>query len=142
MKSQSIILTLAIIGILIVSGCNVQSPTGSTVIDTVEEPAKTTKFTVPDEEEPQPPVKEEETCEEKVKDLEEDINTLYYKIGKVLGKKQKLAIELHFKKDNLLYKEDVEELIQQITELSDEQREMKGDLESTEAALKILEGKC
>ena len=86
-------------------------------------------------------IKEEhESCEEKVKDLQEDIYAKEFQVLKVEGDRQKRSMELQYYKDK--DEDKFKQLESEFNDLGDEKNTLKEEVDTMKSAFKILAEKC
>lgn len=123
--------------LLLIGGCT-PSLTSQTVLET---PAPT-KFTVPDEELPSQPEEKPMSCEEQLKEINDQKDEKEYDLLQVRGDQQKTAMELQYKKENSRYADETEQLLKDLKKFNDQTQTLKNDINSIKDAIRILEEKC
>ena len=131
---RKVILSMLIV--LLITACSPPSTTEET------NTTNTTliKYTVPDE--PSALVNATKTCQEQIDELEEQKTEDEYDLLQIDGDKQKLSMELQFKKDSKKFEKEIESLTDNLQDLSQQSKDLKADIESKKDAIRLLEEKC
>ncbi len=140
-------LTILIALLFLLSACKPGPITGMAVTDKPEgnitnTTEKAVKFTIPDADKLIDEENKTKICASQIKELKETKIQDEYQIGEVKKEKQKLVMEMQFKKDNEKYKDDVEKAMEKLKELGKQEDELKDNIESKKKAIRLLEEKC
>ena len=142
-----IYLAILVALLFLLSACKTIPLTGMAVTDKSDENVtntteKAVKFTVPDADKLKDEGNKTKTCMSQINELKEAKIQDEYQIGEVNKEKQKLAMEIQFKKDNKKYEKEVEEALEKLKELGKQSNKLKDDIESKKKAIRLLEEKC
>ena len=108
--------------------------------DNTTNTTKVTKFTVPEEKLDK--VNKTQICLNQIAVLKEEKTADEYKLLQLNSAKQKLSMELQFKKDNKAYEKELEDLVEQMRSIDHEKEKLKNDIDSKKSAVRLLEEKC
>ena len=125
-------------GILVLSACKPATTGMATASLNETNSSKSTKYTIPDE----PPKTPKESCENQLKDLQEQKTEGEYDLLQIKGEKQKISRELGYKKESPKYKEEVEAVLNKLRAFEDQSDDLKERIEDTKKAIRLLEEKC
>ena len=113
------------------------SPTGLAVSQNTTNETKPVKYTIPDK-----PINATQTCKEQIDDLKEQKVKDEYNLLQVDGDKQKISMELQFKKDNNKFEKEIEGLTKKLQDVSKQSKDLKADISAKKDAIRLLEEKC